>query len=931
MEILKCKSCGAPLDLNKAVGFVIECEHCRSKISIAKSDNADIKYYLSQGEVFLDAGKFDEAFAAYKKASQVDLCEPEAYFGMALAEFKVQYLQDIKEEADRSVTKRLQPICHKIIEDKFCKNKYYGKALDCATREQKEEYLRRGAEIDNIRAEFCRLKETGLDYDTFICVKISDEKADKKTDDSVYAHRVFDALESRGYVPFYSERVLQDKVGEKYEAHILYALATSETMLVVCSDKDYLRTPWVQNEYSRFLRLINNGDKDHDAVTIVFNGAPIEELPGRDGKIQGINRAGFNADGLILDFVEKHSPKFLEKKRKAEEEKRKQDEENKKKLAELDANLKRVQEAAKKLDSNTSQGPNRSSEDTLLIRANQQLSQGDIEEARGFYNRVLDMQPENGAAWYGLMLCENDCTSDKEMLARIKRSDFANYELLKNLCNGKTFSLAKQYAEGEFTERIKTVEDAVASRTHELCCTVSKSGKAFYDYILSVRDTKSTDYAEAVLSLFLCENNCKSDEELIDRINDIDYSDDLSLLFDMTKTDVYMAAVANADMSTVKRLVRIDAAVKAQISKLARDVFFDGLEFYKKVTEATTNISLDFRFAEFAIYLLSENVATELQLKRATDEIPIEFAQFDKVYNLKSKTEELLSDLERNRDKIFEYEKHYSDAEKVESEFLFIADGYKQIIDACVNKIVAIQTSEPEHFTRLIKQAESNLVELDKKLDVHNKAKEEINKNAEPWKKKESKLSKKRDDVSLYTKVGNEMGTVVDFYCEDCEFLLGVFAPVPPMFGGVAGVASAVPSVWETVFDNDGIFRIILLLFAVVASCGIGIALAAVLFAALLVAAVCAFIFTGAFLIFAVVIVALSSVYIFEKLYCCIKAFRQWIIKKKLSSVSGQIEKYQKSVKDENAAITAIIKAIDENKELISQCTANMEILAQVK
>ena len=41
-------------------------------------------------------------------------------------------------------------------------------------------------------------------------------------------------------------------------------------MLIVCSKEEYLLTPWVKNEYSRFMELIHDERKDVDAITIVF-------------------------------------------------------------------------------------------------------------------------------------------------------------------------------------------------------------------------------------------------------------------------------------------------------------------------------------------------------------------------------------------------------------------------------------------------------------------------------------------------------------------------------------------------------------------------------------------------------------------------------------------------------------------------------------
>ena len=113
----KCKACEAPLDemVKDAVGGVTECPYCHNVWTIPKKETSPAALiFLRLGEHNLDTGKFDDAYAAYKKAAELDSSEPEAYFGMALATFKIQYLKDVSEDKPR-----LQPICHEISDKKF--------------------------------------------------------------------------------------------------------------------------------------------------------------------------------------------------------------------------------------------------------------------------------------------------------------------------------------------------------------------------------------------------------------------------------------------------------------------------------------------------------------------------------------------------------------------------------------------------------------------------------------------------------------------------------------------------------------------------------------------------------------------------------------------------------------------------------------------
>ena len=338
LSLFKCKNCGDMLDARNAVNGVIECPYCHTPWTVPKKEaSPEALKYLHDGNAALDVCKFEDAFTYFQKAAEFDPKEPEAYFGMALAHFKVQYLKD-------HVNNRLQPICHEITENRFSDNASFLKAVRFATNEQRKEYEKKSEEIDYILAEFYRLKKSDLDYDCFICVKVTDDSTKQLTEDSKDADYIYRLLQEKGYKPFFSERELRNVTGADYEARILYALYMSECMLVVCNNEAYLQTPWVKNEYTRFLKLVNDEEKESDSITIVFNGTPVERLPGRRGKLQGIDFALRNADGKVLDFVEKHTPEAKAKReaalrKKTEEEARRKAEDEERRKAEEERRL----------------------------------------------------------------------------------------------------------------------------------------------------------------------------------------------------------------------------------------------------------------------------------------------------------------------------------------------------------------------------------------------------------------------------------------------------------------------------------------------------------------------------------------------------------------------------------------------------------------
>ena len=258
---LECAGCTAPLSEAIVETGVYRCPFCGYVNILPKQEQSpEVTHYLYNGDAELKVYDFERAYNAYSKAAELDPDESKAYFGMALAANRIKYIKDI-------VNNRWQAICCEVSNKKFADDKNYLRALEHATDEQKEEYMARAEEIDYIRKSFSELEESGLDYDTFICVKVSDGEG-KFTQDSVWAGKLYDNIAKSGAKPFYSEREIGDRVGVDYEALILYALYKSESMIIVCSNEEYLRTPWVQNEYTRYYAMMNEQEKLKNSIMI---------------------------------------------------------------------------------------------------------------------------------------------------------------------------------------------------------------------------------------------------------------------------------------------------------------------------------------------------------------------------------------------------------------------------------------------------------------------------------------------------------------------------------------------------------------------------------------------------------------------------------------------------------------------------------------
>ena len=341
---LECAGCTAPLSEAIVETGVYRCPFCGYvNILPRQEQSSEVLHYLRSGDAELKDYDFERAYNAYSKAAELDGEESKAYFGMALAANRIKYIKDI-------VNNRWQAICCEVTDKKFAEDKNYLRALEIATPEQKEEYTARAKEIDYIREKFAELEQSGLDYDTFICVKVSDGQGGF-TQDSMWANKLYDSIKKAGMKPFYSEKEIGDRTGEDYEALILYALHKAESMIIVCSNDEYLRTPWVQNEYTRFYAMMNEKETQKNSIMVAFTGHAVERIPGIPGKMQGVDLHSFDASQKINEFVDKFA-NAKERARKKAEEKAKAEAERK---AKEDAQQKMLEELQRKLEAATEQ------------------------------------------------------------------------------------------------------------------------------------------------------------------------------------------------------------------------------------------------------------------------------------------------------------------------------------------------------------------------------------------------------------------------------------------------------------------------------------------------------------------------------------------------------------------------------------------------
>ncbi len=127
--------------------------------------------------------------------------------------------------------------------------------MNYAKGKQADNYRASAEELEDIRSLAYEKLSSEDPYDIFISLKVRTLDGKGYTADDKVAKDIYENLTAAGYRVFYSEETLKQKVGAEYEPIIYHALSTAPVFLLICTDEvDYITQPWVQNEWSRYLK-----------------------------------------------------------------------------------------------------------------------------------------------------------------------------------------------------------------------------------------------------------------------------------------------------------------------------------------------------------------------------------------------------------------------------------------------------------------------------------------------------------------------------------------------------------------------------------------------------------------------------------------------------------------------------------------------------
>ncbi len=380
MAILKCKMCGGDLNVEDGI-TVCECEYCGTKQTVPTIDDEKKVKLFARANKLRSNCEFDKAAGVYENIVADYSEEAEGYWGLILCRYGIEYVDDPE-------TGKKIPTCHRSSFDSIMDDEDFELVMENSDAVSRAVYREEAKYIEEIRKGIIEVSGKEEPYDIFICYKETDENGDR-TLDSVLAQDVYDELTKKGYRVFFSRITLEDKLGVEYEPYIFAALNSAKIMLAFGTSYDYYNAVWVKNEWSRYLKLMAKDKSKH--LIPCFKNVDAYDIPKEFSKLQAQDMGKIGAVQDLIRGIDKLiSPELKVEKVSAPE--------------------------------NVIYNSIGANVEVILKRGFMFIEDGEWSKATEFFEQVLNINAEEGQAYWGELLAEHKC-KDAESLGRKLHSE----------------------------------------------------------------------------------------------------------------------------------------------------------------------------------------------------------------------------------------------------------------------------------------------------------------------------------------------------------------------------------------------------------------------------------------------------------------------------------------------------------------------------
>ena len=445
MAVFKCKMCGGTIEFNQG-DTVGVCDSCGTKQTLPNVNDDAIGSLYNRANTLRMKSEFDRAEELYNKIIASDETQAEAYWGIILCKFGIEYVEAPK-------TFKRVPTCHRTSFDAITADEDFKLAIKYGDAEQKKLYRAEAKVIDAIQKDILNIAKNEKPFDIFICYKETDESG-KRTQDSVIANEIYHQLTQEGFKVFYAAITLEDKLGQEYEPYIFAALNSAKVMLVIGSRPEYFTAVWVKNEWSRFLKLMK---KDRSKLLIpCYKDMDAYELPDDFAHLQAQDMSKI---GFINDIVR-----------------------GIKKVVDNDSSAQKKSVVKETVVMQNENGNVRA----LLDRGFMALEDGEWDKADGFFEQALNFDAKIAEAYLGKLMAE----------LRVHRKEkLANCE--KPFYNSNNYQKAVRFGDDKLIADLEGYIKHINERNEN-----NRLTETYTSAINAMNSAETEDYFKAAASVF---------------------------------------------------------------------------------------------------------------------------------------------------------------------------------------------------------------------------------------------------------------------------------------------------------------------------------------------------------------------------------------------------------------------------------------------
>lgn len=431
MAIFKCKMCGGALELSGNQS-VATCEYCGTQQTLPKLDNEKKLALFSRANNLRLKSEFDKAAGIYESIIAEFRDEAEAYWGLVLCKYGIEYVDDGKGNKI--------PTCHRTLPVAIMEDDDFQQACEYADITAKIIYRDEAKAIDKIQKKILNIALNEEPYDVFICYKEVDDITGSRTEDSLIAQDIYAELLKDGYRVFFSRVSLRDVAGTEYEPYIYAALSSAKIMLAIGTKHDYYDAVWVKNEWSRFISMM--GANSSKVLIPCYKNMDAYDIPKEFNNMQALDMGDVTFFGSLTESIER----IIDKTRG-----------------------KVIKETSFLNNDNIDVAP-------LLENGFNFLEDRNWDKADEFFEAVLNKDPKNANAYLGKLL------ADLEISKFEKLSSFYT-----TFSDNKNYVKIMRFADSELKEKVKNCNKIIARRMDEA------RKKDLYENALEIMESATTE------------------------------------------------------------------------------------------------------------------------------------------------------------------------------------------------------------------------------------------------------------------------------------------------------------------------------------------------------------------------------------------------------------------------------------------------------